>query len=384
MFRVPCNERQDLKDQAEFYGFDFYRIDNDVYWDETAYYQLSLKQVETHLEDPSNELEQMCLDLVDRIVKDDYWLKKFCIPESSWQWIADSWHNNELSLYGRFDFSYNGNSPAKLLEYNADTPTSLYEASFFQWQWLEQQVDRGVLPRSADQFNSIQERLIRRFANFKKNNSLHLAYCRDSIEDKGTAMYLQDCAFQAGYSTILLPIESIGVDDSGQLTDLDDNQIELLFKLYPWEQLFEDEFSCHLTTTKTTFIEPPWKAILSNKAILPLLWQLHPNHPNLLPAYFSGEEKGGLEEGFVSKPLFGREGSNITWFHPSKGRIHQSGSYGKEGYITQALAPLPQFNDNSTLLGVWMVAHEACGLTIREDNSPITKDTARFVPHIIA
>lgn len=383
MLRIPIKERPDLKHQAEFYGFDFYRIDNEIYWDERAYYQFTLNQIEHDLEDPSNELHEMCLAMVDRVIKDEYWLSKFCIPKQHWNLVSESWRNKEPTLYGRMDFSYNGQSQAKLLEYNADTPTSLYEAAFFQWQWLEQQVDRGVLSRASDQFNAIQENLIRSFAKLPHSTPLHLVYSRDSIEDKGTVMYLQDCAFQAGLSTALMPIEDIGIDQTGQFTDLDDQPIQQLFKLYPWEQLFEDEFNQYLNQSITRYIEPAWKAVLSNKALLPMLWQHFPNHPNLLPAYFSGEEKDGLEHGFVSKPIFGREGSNVTLVHPTKGRFHQSGGYGKEGYITQALATLPEFSGNWTMCGVWLVENEACGLTIREDISPITKDSSRFIPHII-
>ncbi|WP_105188150.1 glutathionylspermidine synthase family protein [Pseudoalteromonas sp. T1lg48] len=383
MFRQPITERPDLAAQADYFGFEFCNIDGEKYWDESAYYQFTLKQIENDLEDPTNELEQMCLELVDKVVRDEYWLKKFVLPERFWDLIATSWHNKEPSLYGRMDFSYHGTGPAKLLEYNADTPTSIYEAGFFQWLWLEQQVDRGVLPRRADQFNSIQEALINRFNHFSSQDAIHFAHSRDSIEDKGTVAYLQDCAYQAGMPTVRMTVEDIGIDAKGQLTDLEDTPITQLFKLYPWEELFLDEFGPQLLSSDTLFVEPSWKAVLSNKAILPLLWQMFPGHPNLLPSYFAGEEGDGLEQGYVSKPLFSREGENITWVHPSKGRVHQGGSYGGEGFITQALAPLPVFAGNHTLIGSWVVGHKSCGLTIREDNGPITKDTSRFVPHII-
>ncbi|MCF2862436.1 glutathionylspermidine synthase family protein [Pseudoalteromonas sp. Cnat2-41] len=383
MFRHPIAERPDLAAQADYFGFDFCRIDGEKYWDESAYYQFTLEQIENDLEKPTNELEQMCLELVDKVVHDEYWLRKFALPEQYWDFIATSWHNKEPSLYGRMDFSYHGNGPAKLLEYNADTPTSIYEAGFFQWLWLEQQVDRGKLPRQSDQFNSIQEALIERFNFFSNRELLHFVHSRDSIEDKGTVSYLQDCAYQAGIPTARMAIEDIGVDEHGQLTDLEHAPIAQLFKLYPWEELLHDDFAPHVLSTDTLFVEPPWKAVLSNKAILPLLWQMFPGHPNLLAAYFSGEEGDGLEQGFVNKPLFSREGENITWVHPDKGRVHQSGSYGSEGFITQALAPLPMFAGNHTLIGSWVVGHQSCGLTIREDDGPITKDTSRFVPHTI-
>ncbi|MWT36094.1 glutathionylspermidine synthase preATP-grasp family protein, partial [Escherichia coli] len=36
-----------------------------------------------------------------------------------------------------------------------------------------------------------------------------------------------------------------------------------------------------------------------------------------------------------------------------------------------------------TLIVSWIVDDEACGLGIREDNTLITKDTSRFIPHYI-
>ncbi|WP_372769127.1 glutathionylspermidine synthase family protein [Pseudoalteromonas sp.] len=383
MFRRNTPIRPDLKQQAEYFGFEFSTIDGEVYWDESAYYQFTLAQIENDIEDPTNELEQMCLQAVEKVINDEYWLTQFAIPEDFWSLIKRSWQQKEPSLYGRMDFSYHGKSSAKLLEYNADTPTSIYEAAFFQWMWLEQQVDRAVLPRQADQFNSIQERLITRFSELNLKHQLSFCYSEGSLEDKGTVSYLQDCAYQAGIATARFPIEEIGVDNKGQLLDPEDTPINHLFKLYPWEDLFKDEFAKHIITTHTRFIEPEWKAILSNKALLPLLWQMFPNHPNLLPAYFANNVGGGLDNGYVQKPIFGREGANITWHHPTKGRVHSEGCYGEEGYIVQALAPLPVFDGNHTLIGSWLVNHQSCGLTIREDSSPITQDTSRFIPHII-
>ncbi len=383
MFRRDSRIRPDLKQQAKQFGFEFATIDGDIYWDESAYYQFTLNQIERDIEDPTNELEQMCLELVDKVVNSESLLQQFALPEPYWDLIRNSWRQKEPSLYGRMDFSYDGKNPAKLLEYNADTPTSIYEAAFFQWLWLEQQVDRGELPRQADQFNSIQEALIERFSQLDIKQQLNFCYSQDSIEDKGTVTYLQDCAYQAGLATALFAIEHIGVDDKGQLTDPEDRPINHIFKLYPWEDMFSDEFGRYINTTHTRFIEPEWKSILSNKAMLPLLWQMFPGHPNLLPSYFVGQEGDGLENGYVQKPIFSREGANITWHHPNKGRVHSSGSYGSEGYIVQALAPLPVFSGNHTLIGSWVVGHQSCGITIREDNSPITQDTSRFIPHII-
>ena len=66
---------------------------------------------------------------------------------------------------------------------------------------------------------------------------------------------------------------------------------------------------------KLRSFEPFWKLIVANKAILPLLWSMFPNHPNLLPAYYDDPETelGKVPQGsnWVSKPLFGREGLGV-------------------------------------------------------------------------
>jgi glutathionylspermidine synthase len=158
--RVPCAERPDWRVTAENTGFDFHTTDGTRYWDESAYYTFTLKQIERDLEAPTAELEAMCRELVSRAVADERIMKILRIPVAYWNWIATSFKRGDPSLYGRFDLRYDGQGPAKLLEYNADTPTAVFETGVFQWQWLEDAIARGVVPKDADQFNSLHERLI--------------------------------------------------------------------------------------------------------------------------------------------------------------------------------------------------------------------------------
>ena len=282
------------------------------------------------------------------------------------------------------DLSFDGRSPAKLLEYNADTPTSIFEAAVFQWTWLEQAIERRIIPKRADQFNSIHERLIDAWKKFGGTHHLHLAGMTENEEDAGTLAYLQDTASQAGLKTTLIDIEEIGLRDDGHFVDLDDRAIELAFKLYPWEWMFHDAFGARLATAPTRWVEPPWKAILSNKGILPLLWEMFPNHPNLLPAYFEDDPNAAkLGTSFVRKPLYSREGANVALVSAGTTLVEQEGPYGTEGFIRQALAPLPNFSDQYAVLGSWLVDHAPCGLSIREDENPVTGNTSRFLPHAI-
>jgi len=128
MQRIVCPERDDWHATAESAGFDFHTIDGERYWDERAYYGFSLDEIERAIEAPTGEIDAMCLELVDRAVDDENYLRRLKLPEAFWPLIAESWHRDDGSLYGRLDLSFGAHGPAKLLEYNADTPTSIFEA----------------------------------------------------------------------------------------------------------------------------------------------------------------------------------------------------------------------------------------------------------------
>jgi len=386
MLRRPLRERTDWRETASEFGFHFHTMYGEPYWDESACYQFSLRQIEEDLEDPTAELHQMCLDVVDRVVRDEQLLNQFQIPAAFHEAIARSWYAREPSLYSRLDFAYSGKGPAKLLENNADTPTSLYETGFWQWLWLEQQVDRGQLDRRADQFNSLQERLINRFAELaqrKPGQALHLACCKDTVEDRGTVQYLQDCAEQAGIRTHFVYIEDIGLTESGRFADLEQRSISWLFKLYPWEFMQREAYGEHIQSSQTAFLEPLWKTVLSNKALLVMLWKLFPGHPNLLPAFFDGDPAAAELSRYVRKPIYSREGANIQVVHEGDLVASADGPYGAEGYIVQGWHPLPRFGDSYTLIGSWLINDQPAGISVREDCSMITQDLSRFLPHII-
>ncbi|HZO45211.1 MAG TPA: glutathionylspermidine synthase family protein [Xanthobacteraceae bacterium] len=384
MQRVACDERADWRGIAERTGFAFHTIDGERYWDERAYYAFTLDEIERDIEAPTAELDEMCRALVERAVADDRLLKVLKIPPAFWNWIAASWKRGDPSLYGRFDLRYDGQGPAKLLEYNADTPTAVFETAVFQWQWLEDAMARKLLPGDADQYNSLHERLIEGWRAIGKGRLLHLAGTLRVPEDQGTLAYLQDCAHQAGLATSMLDMDTIGRTPQGLFVDAKNVPLDLLFKLYPWEWMMREAFGAYLPGAPTQFVEPPWKAILSNKGILPLLWAMFPGHPNLLPAYFDDDEKAAeLGTSYARKPLYSREGANIDLVVAGNTIDRDSGPYGGEGFVRQALAPLPQFDGNYVVLGSWIAAGQPCGLSVREDESPITKNSSRFLPHAI-
>ena len=383
MKRVTYPERPDWRDKAREVGFGFHEMYGEPYWLDDAAYVFTLEEIEERIEAPSQELHEMCMDLVGEIVGDEEALDRLAIPVELRDLVKQSWDREDRHLYGRFDLAYDGTGPVKLLEYNADTPTSIFETAYFQYNWFTDQVTLGILPEDADQFNYVQESLIEAFGAFSKAPIFHFAAMTENDEDRGTTVYLMDCAVQAGHRVELIDIADIGVDALGRFTDLEDRVIDRCFKLYPWEFMLREKFAAHLPQSGQAFVEPAWKAVLSNKGLLPMLWKRYPNHPNLLPAYFADQEGVPSLPNFVRKPLLSREGENVTIFADGKELASAPGDYGAEGFIIQEYAPLFESEGGYAVLGSWIIGDRACGLGIREDRSRITANLSRFVPHII-
>ena len=386
MRRVAIAERAGWRDIADANGFTFHHEGGERYWDERACYLFTMEEIEERIEAPTVELHAMCLDLVADVVARQELMDRLVIPADQRDFVAASWRADAPSLYGRFDFAYNGAGPAKLLEYNADTPTSIYETGFFQWSWLEALIADGRAPGHADQFNSLHEKLIARFGEiFAKGSFVHFTSVETQVEDRQTVRYLEDLARQAGLDPKFVAIDKIGVDAEGKFVDEENFIVGAIFKLYPWEDLFREPYAAKLTGSGARWLEPAWKAILSNKGMLPLLWERHGGHPNLLPAFFDDDPvgKAALGNSFVRKPLFSREGWDIELVDAGRRMKGREGGYGEEGRIVQALARLPRMMGKYPVLGSWVVGAEAAGLSIREDRSRVTRNLSRFVPHAI-
>lgn len=375
MDRIPLIPRQDWQDRVSAQGLTFHTIDGATYWDESVAYVFSLAESD-RIEDATNELHQRCLEAVDHVVRTRRYAE-FAIPATWWSAIERSWERErESHLYGRFDLALDASGTPRMLEYNADTPTALLEASVIQWFWLEDL--RGTVPaaRAADQFNSIHERLQERFRQLG-GEAWWFTGSLGSTEDAGTVGYLADVAASIGARTTQLDIADVGWNGR-QFTDLDERQITRLFKLYPWEWLIADPFAPHLAASGMRLAEPLWKLLLSTKAILPLLWELFPGHPNLLRA-----ERTAWSDTYVRKPLRSREGANVDLVRRGQTIATSTGAYGAEGFIYQELCPLPEFDGAHAVIGSWVVGDTACGIGIREDDGPVTTDGSRFVPHLL-
>jgi glutathionylspermidine synthase len=379
MKRINITPRKNWKESVEKIGFTYHSLGNS-YWTETSAYEFNMETI-LFIEKATNEIYKMSLEAVQHVI-DNKLYDRLKIPSRVIPLIERSWNFEEPSIYGRFDFSYNpANKSLKLLEFNADTPTSLFEGSVVQWYWLQD------YNSSYDQFNSIDEKLKDWFKVLKDylkgDAKLHFSAISESIEDFTTVEYMRDCAQQAGLDTNYLNIEDIGwhLKDM-KFLDQDKNPIHNIFKLYPWEWMINEEYGRNLLIddNQSYWIEPAWKMILSNKGILPIMYELFPNSPYILKAFF--DTPNDLTS-YAKKPLLSREGANVQIMKEGKMIGNSTGEYGEEGYIYQELAELPNYDNNFPVIGSWIVGEEAAGMGIRESTNLITGNLSSFVPHYI-
>lgn len=426
MQRVAIAPRPDWIAKVEALGFDWHSAPTPedpigAYWDESAYWHLSADEVDL-LEAATADLHTMCLAAADHAIKRNL-LPYFGFPPSAIGLIEQSWASRsgaagdtgQPTLYGRFDLAFAGagvgDGQPKMLEYNADTPTGLFEAAVVQWTWLEERFP------DHDQFNSLHEGLVAAWAkigaalspnagaaNFSNGAvaPVHFSCLMPHAEDEGTLRYLLDTALEAGLSGKTINAADIGwAGTDGGFVDLEDTPITALFKLLPWDWMLSDRFGPDLTSEvgagRLTVIEPAWKMVLANKAILAVLWELYPGHPNLLPA-FMDRRAFAPGDHVVAKPLLGREGANISIAvlgadgAPAAAPLESmGGAYGAEGYVYQALTRVAESAGvdhtgravtHRAVIGSWMIDGSPRGIGIREDTGLITHNRSRFVPHL--
>ena len=386
--RIALPPRPDWREKVEQRGLTWHTGDDGTpYWDESAYWLFSEAEID-RIEAATDTLYDLCLKAVGHVIDGrrlaDFGYDAAAIALIEQSWARRSW---QPTFYARFDLAYDGQA-IKLLELNGDTPTSLVEAAVVQWWWLEERFPDG------DQFNSIHEKLVAALAVWRQNagveRGLHMTCVSPHAEDQGTIEYLAAAAGEAGVDTQFIALADIGLKSGGvqdQFVDLDDQPIQALFKLVPWEWLLADPFGQALAreagAERISLIEPAWKMVASNKRLLVTLKELFPDSEYLLDATTSAEIAAGYGD-YVKKPVRGREGANVTVVEAGRTLAANPGAYDDDLFVYQRRAPLLQADGNYAVLGSWVVNRLACGLGVRESTSPITNNLARFVPHVMS
>lgn len=379
MERRESRPRNGWRAHVEGLGLIWHSDGAEPYWDESAHYALTLSEIET-IEATTETVYGLFLEAGERVAKDPALMRHFGIPDYCHEAICEAWQRKPPALdYGRFDFGYDGKGEPKLFEFNCDTPTGMLEAAVVQWDWKE------VCFPYHDQFNSLHERLLDRWRAIAPRFSgggLWFTHAADpSHEDTITTTYLRDLAEQAGICTRGIVIDDIGMDANGRLLDLDEHIITAIYKLYPWEWIIDEAYGPDIIRhmPAVTWIEPIWKMIWSNKAILETLWDMFPGHPNLLAA---SSDRRNLGSSYVAKPFLAREGANIELVEAGQTLARSHGNYAEGPTLYQQRFVIPDFAGRYPVLGAWIVDGSAAGLGIREDGL-ITGNKARFIPHII-
>ena len=359
------------------------------YWNESAWYEFTADEVDA-LESATEELWGMCIDAAG-------WMastmtdQRLGLPSGTMEVVKRSMERGDPSLYARFDLVNGADGSIKMLEINGDTPTGLVETGVAQWRWLE-----DLMP-DLDQWNSVHDRLVDGWSRLRTSGAtdgdeLHFLYdlgegeSYDGGEMEMTVHYLMDTAVQAGFATMAHPMAEVGWNpDAREFRDANDHPIRNAFKLYAWEEMLGEAFGRHLVEQREArpvrWFEPAWKAMLSTKAVLPVLWERNPGHRLLLPARF--DDPGDLEQ-WVAKPLHGREGDNIRIHFGDAFDVEMPGPYGAEGWVYQGYAELPVYEGNHVVLGSWIVDNEAAGMLVRESDGPVTDYFSRVCPHVIS
>ncbi len=342
----------------------------------------------------TNELYDMFAQAGQYVIDNDLF-HEINIPFNLVEMIKESWENDvHWHLYSRFDLAGGiDGKPIKMIEFNADTPTSLFETAIIQWAMLKA---NGL--DEASQFNNIYDALkdnfkriitldtdVEKFEEYYANLGWKILFSSisSSSEDINTTKLLEHIANEAGFNTDFEFIENVQFSDDGIFKD--EESFEFWFKLIPWENIAIEESELALILTeiikekKAIIFNPAYTLMFQSKGFMKILWDLYPNHPLLLETSFEPLENKKQ----VEKRCFGREGANTKIIN-SDGSIdvETSGDYEGHKAIYQEYVELPTDKDgNSYQAGVFF-AYEACGLGFRK-GSKILNNMSKFVGHIV-
>lgn len=340
-----------------------------------------------------NTLYEMFIEAAQHVI-DNNLFHEIGIPFNLVEIIKESWENDvHWHLYGRFDLAGGiDGKPIKLLEFNADTPTALFETAIIQWAMLK----RNDMDEES-QFNGLYEALVENFQRlvtleesveaFEENYEgwkFLFTSIRGNAEEENTVRLLQYIASEAGYNTEFAYIDEIEFSEEEGIF-FDGENYELWFKLIPWEDIALEESDLAMILTdiiknqKAIIFNPAYTLLFQSKGILKILWDLYPNHPLLMESSF--EPLSGKKQ--VSKPVFGREGGSVTIIDENGMEIEKiSSEYENHKILYQAYTELPTDAEGFSYQAGVFYAYEACGLGFRRGGK-ILDNMAKFVGHIV-
>jgi len=341
----------------------------------------------------ANTIYDMYVEAAEYVIENDLFFE-LGIPFNLVDMIKKSWENDvHWHIYGRFDLSggIDGES-IKLIEFNADTPTALFETALLQWALLKQNdMDENK------QFNNVYEaiqnnfkRLITLFddiSTFDENYDgwkILFSSVEGNDEEEATTRLLQQIATDAGFNTSFEFLHNVAFDENG-IFNSDGVAYEYWFKLYPWEDIAHDEpelattLNTIMQNQKAIILNPAYTLLFQSKGMLKILYDLFPDSPYLLKT--SDKPLDGIKH--VEKTVFGREGAN-TKIVDSNGNILENidGPYDNYKKIYQEYAEFSKDKKGKKYQAGVFFAYEACGLSFRKGGE-ILDNMSKFVGHVI-
>ncbi len=341
----------------------------------------------------TNEIYDMYVEAAEYVIENDLFFD-LGIPFNLVDTIKKSWENDvHWHIYGRFDLAGGiDGKPIKLIEFNADTPTALFETTLLQWALLKHNnMDEN------SQFNNIYEaiannfkRLITLFDDTELFNERYdgwkilFSSISGNDEEEATTKLLQQIATDAGFNTSFEYLENTHFDENG-IYDADDNKYEYWFKLYPWEDIAHDEPELATTLTnimqsqEAIILNPAYTLLFQSKGMLKILSDLFPDSPYLLKTSF--EPLQGIKQ--VEKSVFGREGANTKIINADGSTAEQTdGPYDNYKKVYQEYVDFPKDSNGAKYQAGVFFAYEACGMGFRK-GSEIMDNMSKFVGHVI-
>ncbi|MFA6760400.1 MAG: glutathionylspermidine synthase family protein [Sulfuricurvum sp.] len=379
-------------DKLEEIGFVWHSdSDNTPYISDTLV-EITQDEAEAYYE-AVNELYDMYAKAAEYVIENDLFFE-LGIPFNLIDTIKKSWENDvHWHIYGRFDLAGGiDGKPIKLLEFNADTPTALYETALLQWAMLRHN-NLDELKQFNNAYDAIRENFKRLITLYDDPQDFDKHYdgwkilfssTHGNDEEESTTRLLQQMATDAGFATQFEYLQDVRFSEDG-IFDANDNEFEYWFKLYPWEDIAINEGELAMTLNsimqnqKAIILNPAYTLLFQSKGMLKVLCDLFPDSPYLLRSSY--EPLKGVK--CVKKPFFGREGSDVQILDENAKVLEaRAGEYADQKMIYQEYTDLPRDESGSKYQAGVFFAYEACALGFRKGGE-ILDNMSKFVGHII-
>jgi len=363
------------------------------------YFRLS-ETAAAEIERASKELHLMFTHATQAVLNDDVLLERFNIPRCLWPRLRRSWEKRRGQVItGRFDFCLSERG-LKVYEYNVDSASCHMEAGRVQGEWARH---FGVT-EGDDAGGSLEDLLAEAWSQAGVSGVLHIMQDHDE-EETYHAQFMRAAAERAGLACrVIRGLAGLGWNEQGEIVDAEGEPIRFVWKTWAWETALdqirgeceEDDAMPVLRTAQdahpaprlvdvllrpeVTVFEPFWTLIPSNKAILPVLWQIFPDHPYLLQSGFELTDTLAAS-GYVSKPIAGRCGLNISLVDRNDRVLTEtSGRFDAQDLVYQELWKLPEVDGYRVQVCAFTVLGRYAGACLRADRSLIITKSSDCLP----